>query len=526
MASTASKRNSSPPLVLLLLLPALATAGDWEITPRIGLGQSYSDNPDLVSGGQAKSAWITEVTPGVSVKREGARVKAQADYRLSGVLSTHDSRRNDLYHGLDGRASAELVEDWFYLEATARISQQLKEGARAGDRGVGGIGGGLDVTGINRTSQVAAYSLSPYLKRRLGSFATVEARITLDDVIAEDAQTADGRSLRYRLGAVSGNLYYPLTWNGSYERSDTRNSGGADASRDRANLNARYALSRKFGLLAQAGMEKDDYPNVNAAQQDYNYYGLGMFYTPGRRFSADAYINHSNNAGNFLSGSVAFHPTPRTTLKANSSQRSFGRTYGLNFSHRTRQTNWTLNYQEDLTDSRRQFLEYIGTMYAHDCAGILRYTNSPIPPAGCVAVPGLNLNLANLAQADETFTTKVLSGAVTYTKRRSTFLLSTYLNQRSFQTGGGEQQTYGLQGSWNLKASPQTTYSLTGGLSKDERGAGGGDDDLWNLGVSLTHRLDAKTSATLSVRHQERSSDQAGNSYQENAVAARLNMSF
>lgn len=538
MASTASNKSSRRFLVLALLVPALAWAGDWKITPRITLSEVYSDNPDLVSSSQAKSDWITEITPGISIQREGGRMKVQADYRMTGLVYASDSSRNDIYHGLDGKAFAELVQDWFYVDATARISQQLREGASSGDTGVvgvggvGGIGGGVGgggqvgISGINNTSQVGAYSISPYLKRRLGSFATVEARVAFDDVISDDSQTSDGRKTRYRLSAVSGNLYYPLTWSASYDKSETNNSDSDDTGDDRASLNARYALSKKFGLLARASLEKNDFTGVDEDEEDYKTYGLGVFYTPSRRFSADVYYNHSNNNGNFVSGSATLNPTLHTSLKASTSQRSFGRTYGLNLSHRTRQSNWTLNYQEDLTDTKQQFLDYAGTLYAHSCAGAIIYSNSPIPPAGCNAVPGLNINLVNQSQTDETYTSKILSGAVTYTRRRSTFLLSTYLNKRDYQSTGGDEKTYGLQGSWNLKTSPRTTFTLSGGMSKEESSNGGDGDDLWNLGLAVTHQFDSKVSANVGLRHQQRSSDQPGDSYKENAVAARLNVSF
>jgi uncharacterized protein (PEP-CTERM system associated) len=539
MASTASSRSSSY-LLVLLLCPALAGAGDWEIRPRITLSEIFSDNPDLVSSSQAKSDWITEITPAVSIKREGGRIKVQADYRMTGLIYANDSDRNDILHGLDGRANAELVEDWFYVDATARISQQLRDGARSGDTGVvgvggvGGIGGGVGgggqvgISGINNTSQVGGYSISPYLKRRLGSFATVEARLTYEDVLSDDSDVSDGQTTRYRLSAVSGNMYYPLTWSASYEKSDTTYSDSDDTSNDRAALNARYTLNKDFGLLGRAGLEKNDYSGVDEDEEDYHYVGLGFSYTPSRRFSADVYYNYSNDEDNkhFLSGSVTLNPTPRTSLRASADQRSFGRAYGLNFSHRTRQSNWTLNYQEDLTDSNQQFLNYTGTLYAHTCGGAVIYTNSPIPPAGCVANPGLNLNLVNQSQTDETYTSKILSGAVTYTQRRSTFLLSAYANKRSYESSGdADEKTYGLQGSWNLKTAPTTTFTLAGGVSRDDNG-GDDPDHLWNLGLAVTHQFDAKVSANLGLRRQQRSSDEAGESYKENAVAARLNMSF
>jgi uncharacterized protein (PEP-CTERM system associated) len=138
----------------------------------------------------------------------------------------------------------------------------------------------------------------------------------------------------------------------------------------------------------------------------------------------------------------------------------------------------------------------------------------------------LNINLVNQSQTDETYTSKILSGAVTYTRRRSTFLLSTYLNKRDYQSSGGDEKTYGLQGSWNLKTSPRTTFTLSGGMSKEESSNGGDGDDLWNLGLAVTHQFDSKVSANVGLRHQQRSSDQPGDSYKENAVAARLNVSF
>lgn len=539
MASTASSKSSRCFLALALLVPALTWASDWRITPRITLSEVYSDNPDLVSSSQAKSDWITEITPGISVQRDGGRVKVHADYRMTGLIYASDSSRNDIYHGLDGKAFAELVQDWFYVDATARISQQLREGASTGDTGVvgvggvGGVGGGVGgggqvgISGINNTSQVGAYSISPYLKRRLGSFATMEARVTYEDVIASDSQTSDGQTTRYRLSAVSGNLYYPLTWSASYDRSDTNNSDSDDSSDDRAAINARYVLSKDFSLLAQASLEKNDYSGVGEDEEDYKSYGVGVSYTPSRRFSADVYYNDSNadDDDKYISGSVTLNPTLRTSIKASSTQRSYGESYGLNLSHRTRQSTWSLNYQDDLTNSQEQFLNYAGTQYAHNCGGQIIFSNSPVPPAGCFAVPGLNQNI-NQSQSDETYTSKILSGAVTYTRRRSTFMLSTYLNKRQFQSSGDDEKTYGLQGSWDLKTSPSTTFTLAGGVSKEEYSNGGDGDDLWNLGLVVTHNFDSKVSGNVAFRRQQRSSDQPGESYKENAVAARLNMSF
>jgi uncharacterized protein (PEP-CTERM system associated) len=537
MASTASSKRSRHLLGLALLAPALAWGGDWKVTPSLTLSELYSDNPDLAGHGQEQSDWITEISPRVMVRREGARMNVQADYMMTGLLYASESSRNDILHRLNGKAAAELVEDWFYLDATARISQQLKQGAAAGDAGVVGIGGkgglggagGVGITGVNNTTQVGGYSLSPYLKHRFGSFATVEARVAQENTFSGDSGVSDGSTTRYRLSAVSGNDFYPLSWNASYTRSDTGNNNGVgDTSDDRADFKARYSLSREFGLTAQAGMEKHDFDGADGDMRDYQYYGLGVFYTPSRRFAMDASYNHSNSDnGNFLSGSVTLNPTLRTSLRASASQRAYGHSYGLDLTHRTRQSNWSLRYHEDITTSQQQFLNYQGSVFVYSCPnGTVYQQPGDPPPSDPNCVPLGVQNYFNQSQQNETYVSKMLTGTVSYTRRRSTWLLSVYNNRRQYQSGGGDEETWGLQASWNLKASADTTLILSGGLSTEDNDDGSRSDDLWNLGLAITHQFQAKVSGSVALRHQERDSNQAGDSYEENSAAVRLSMSF
>ncbi|MFN3593806.1 MAG: TIGR03016 family PEP-CTERM system-associated outer membrane protein, partial [Thiobacillaceae bacterium] len=101
-----------------MLLPAAAGARDWQWTPRLSLAERYSDNVYLRPKGLEHSDWITELSPGLSVRREGRRLKVDADYSLTGYLYAEDTDRSRIRHNLRGQAQAELLEDWFYLDAT------------------------------------------------------------------------------------------------------------------------------------------------------------------------------------------------------------------------------------------------------------------------------------------------------------------------------------------------------------------------------------------------------------------------
>jgi hypothetical protein len=500
MASTAS--SSCALLFLLTCLVATATwGGDWKFASGIALSERYSDNVNLEATGLEQSEWITEISPHISVKRDGARLKVSADYSLQGVLFANGSESSQLSHNLNGRANAELVDEWFFLDATARLGQQptnLSSGVGVGD-----------AVGIRNTTSVGAYTLSPYMKHRFGSTATVEARLTRDGVFIGDSTLSDTASTRYQLSAVSGNDFHPLSWSASYNRSDTSNSGAADTGSETASANARYRLSSKFGLLANASMEKNDFTGASTRVRDYSSYGLGMFYTPSRRVSMDVLYNQSDN-GNFLSGSVTLNPTLRTSISASTTERAFGRSYSLNLAHRTRKSNWSLSYHDDLTTSQQQFTNF---------AGYLCPTGVLPPDPRCIPV-------YLQTQSDETYVSKNLIGAVSYTLRRNTWNLSLYNNQREFQDSGETDTTRGLQASWSLRPAVHTTFTLTGGMSTVESSNNNRQDDLWNLSLVATHQFQPKVSGSVEARHQERESNQPSGDYAENSVAARLNLTF
>lgn len=517
MVSTA---NSKRLLSLLLVLPAVAWAGDWKLTPTVSVGERYTDNVNLSTTGQESADWITEVSPQLSVRREGARLKVNADYSLQGLMYADDSSRSRIRHSLNGRANAELKEDWFYLDASARVSQAPQNLTSATSVGNDGVG-------VGNTSTVAGYSLSPYMKHRFGSIATVEARVSRDDVFTGQSGVSDSGTTQYLLSATSGNDFYPLSWSANYSNSDTSNDVGADTGSERAAANARYQLSRKFGLLAQASMEKNDFAGASNQVRDYSTYGLGAYYAPSRRISMDVYYNASDN-GNFVSGSVNLRPTLRTNIYAASSKRAYGRSYSLNLSHRTRRSNWSLGYLDDLTTSQQQFNKFVGVLDYYVCTdgreGYLPHGVVPPDPATCTLSKVIGNN--EQTQINETYLAKNLIGTVSYSLRRNTWLLSLYSNQRDFQVSGGSDTTRGVQGTWTLQYGPRTTFSLVGGMSQVESSTSALEDDLWNLGLTVSRKFQPKLTGSLEVRHQERDSNQASGDYAENAVAARLNMTF
>jgi uncharacterized protein (PEP-CTERM system associated) len=501
----------------------LTWAGEWRITPSLSLSERYSDNIGLDTSGASESSFVTEVTPSLRAVRQGGRLKVNLDYGLQSLLYSGGNDRSNINHRLNGSLNAELSDNFLFLDANARMSQQYRT-----------LTGGLGVDNINGTNNLAtvgSYSVSPYIRTRLGSYANLDLRLTHDNVLFESSGASDSSSNGLNFALSSGPQFLPLSWGTSYSLNKIINKTGADSDSENAAINARYQISRKFGLLAHANLERNDFQNAagqaaTGRLKDFSYWGGGFYYQPGRRFSADVAYN-SSDYGGFVSGNLTFKPTLRTSLNASTTQRSFGRTYGMGFTHYTRKTAWSLQYREDLTTVRQLQLTPVPLLDVYDCGGTPTIVPVGTPPPSPTCVLAGQLGTLGSTDIEGTFVSKSMTGAVSYRMRKSSLTLSLFDSERTAQlAGGSNDHTQGLQLAFSLMPGSRSTVSLATGLSTVESSAASSQDDLWNLSLSVSHTFQPKVSGSLELRHQQRSSDTTGQDYAENSLAARLNMTF
>lgn len=111
-------RHLSPGLVLLAFtfvgLSAKAQEGDgrpvneWQITPRISVGTTFSDNIRLAPSDEAESDLVLQVDPGVSVRKQGGRLELRFDYTAQGLLYTQQGETK-LNNKLLGSGTADFT---------------------------------------------------------------------------------------------------------------------------------------------------------------------------------------------------------------------------------------------------------------------------------------------------------------------------------------------------------------------------------------------------------------------------------
>lgn len=489
-------------VVALACTPA-ARAIEWRIQPTLDGSAIYTDNANH-SDDDPDGAFILRATPGFTLQSEGSRrVQATLQYGLTGVTRFGERDNTDLMHRLNGVGKAELVEDFLFVDASARVSQELisLEGALVE----------AEVSDQNRAT-VGTYSVSPYIQKRLGTFANAQARYTVTRSDFENSVAANANVNAYSAALTSGTRFSDLSWGLDYSYREAMNRAYADSTFERASATLGYALTRKFRVFGTVGDEWNDYLSV------------------------------SDTDGSFYSAGFGWAPSRRTSIEVSAGERYFGNTWNVSAHHRTRASNWHVSYVEDLNDIT-QFLLTSGTLYDYLCPGpdgtLQLITDWPfsVPPAqGCIAfggTPGLVFDLRN-----GVFVSTVLRAGVGWGLGKLRYSLDAFDSLREYQVSEAEDRIRGVTAGVSYRMAPKTRVTGSLELLRYETSATtvarvfataprpDRDDDVYKLTVGVDHQFDPELTGALTYQHQRRDSNVASGDFTENRITGTVSMSF
>jgi uncharacterized protein (PEP-CTERM system associated) len=484
----------------MLLVYSHAGATEWKITPSLALKETYTDNVTLAPPGLEKSDFITQINPGISLTGTGPRLKLNASYVMQNLVYAEESSRNTMNHLLNANANAELVDNLFFLDGRAAISQQNISllGPQAADN--------VNVTG-NRT-EVQTYSVSPYLRHSFSNYAATEIRYTHDEVSTGGSGLSNSQADRIQLGLNSGSAFKALGWGLKYSNSKTNYGNTANIITPTLDTevlsgNLSYPVTPKFRLTATGGYEKNNYISIGAKPN-------GSFWTAG----------------------FSWAPSARTSIDGSVGRRFFGDTYSLAASHRTRLTAWSLGYSEDITSTRDQFLVPAQSL-------IDPLTLQPIvdPITGLPLVQSEAVNYFT----NRLFLQKRLQASVAVTGAKNSLVLSLFHVTRDPQTSQAQDspllgsstlalndrtKQVGGNAFWNWRIGPRTSGNINAGYTRNSYPSLGRTDNDKSLRFSLTRQFQPKLNGSVELRRLQRDSSQDGGDYRENALTVSLFMRF
>ena len=118
------------------------------------------------------SDWVTSVTPGISVRGEGARMSLSFNYAFNANYHTGGDRTTSVNHRLQTTANTELADKWLFLDARATYTQTLIEESQRS--------GGDTLNNSGNTENTFTWELQPHTRHRFGGYADMTTRVKYD----------------------------------------------------------------------------------------------------------------------------------------------------------------------------------------------------------------------------------------------------------------------------------------------------------------------------------------------------------
>ncbi|WP_431256379.1 TIGR03016 family PEP-CTERM system-associated outer membrane protein [Roseateles chitinivorans] len=477
-------------------------------TPRVSVSETWTDNLALSPDNSRDRAFITTVSPGLTISSNTGAIRGSFDYTLDGILYTKSDRDARLQNQLSTRVTAELVQSALFVDVTGNISQQAVSafGQQSPD-------GKLDSP--NRT-ETRTLQVSPYWRGRLGSFAGFELRAMgqMRDSSEGGAGAASG-SGNSKEGALSLNLFGPggreINW--GLSASTTRmhfEQTGIDYRTTSVIGSLNWVPDVDWSVGLTGGRERSDY----FGRETTSVYGANLRWSPGPRTKFAAEWQHHSYGD---SHNLTFeHRMAQFSVRANSSQSvSTGETP-------TQATNYQLlelqfGSLEPDPVKRDAFVRgllaalgldpnsFSGAGFLSNTASLQRRSDLSLiwtGPRMTVTLSGNDNNSRRLVNSP----LDVGSGDLALTDR---------VRQRGATVSVGYRLT--------PLANANVSYSR-----QNSRGDGGvGGNDMRTLTANATYRLGPRTDAAFGLR-QTKFDDTSlfATSYQEHAIYASLTQRF
>lgn len=494
---------------LIIVSSSPSFAQNWRVQPSVSLRETWTDNVALVSSSQARSDFVTELSPSLMVQGRGSRARLDVDLHPSFLAYARDSGRNGFLNQLSASGAVEAIERLLFVEAHAQITQQSVSAF--------GPQASSNVSDTSNRTETRLFSVSPYSKGIIGGWATYEVRYQASSTRTEADAGGQGNS-----HVVSGNLasiadFASIGWIVDYRDARYDFRAGQDAKSRMLRGTLIYRFDPALWLFVKGGRESNDYEDVN---RSFGTGGLGLEWSP----------------------------TGRTRVSAEHDKRFFGWGHRYSFRHRARGVSYSLlAAREETTTSDQLTRNSVGTLFerfsdllsaqfpdlqqrAEQVRQILARTGIPqeaIPQAGF---------LTSAVQLE-----RRIEGSVALLGPRNTWTLSANHRVSRALTSVGESVTVdsltaseiseqGLFLNVNHRLTEQDSVLASASWQRN-RGAGDNPLEIINRRFELvvTRRLGSSSSGSLgfrAVRSDGGAETGRANGYRENAVFGGLSHQF
>ena len=520
-----------------LICSNFANAGDWQFDPSINIDETYTDNVRLTTNNE-QSSLVTQA--GLSL--ESTYKAQQAEFNFSSesiyALYSHDHELDNDYHTVSSDLRVQLWPNGIVVFAGLDISNQSRNGSRnaladivsADTVQVENYDGGLEYN-INNSDFIINSSIGFQQTNSADNIGNREGVIT-------------------QLNSVNGNGARYVFWELEHSYQDLKNN----------NQQGKQSQSEvKIGLITDLGLnpfiryyDEDNSGDLNNSNRsiESNSYGLGVRWLITPRLGLNASYNQpigdnldldGDEQKPYVNASIIWQPSPRTKLEANISERFYGTSYGLDFTHRNKRLTNTISYVEDVQSfTRNNFVSNIVGFYFCPSSNITSVADCIIQDEGNIFPDNPN-DLNNpgfqifpiqdftLVEDNVFSLNKTLSWSSTLALPRTTISFSANVQNRENLESFNEDEQSAT--SLNIKRRVSGRSSISLNLSYTETNLQIDTeferiDRYRRYQINYEKSLNSALSFDLALSYLNRSSDNALFNYEEGRVSAKITKGF
>ncbi len=491
---------------------------DFIITPSLTFQETYSDNVRLAPAGLETGAFVTEISPGLSLRGiNGGRLSAFLDYRLQTIFNSGGDGSTRIFNQLAFNSNYALSRKRrLNVGLRSTISQQNTSNIRTGD----------NINDLNNRTNVYTVGAFANWMPRFGGFANAVVNLDYNYVANDNAQLLSNSSnMRESVTLISGRDFSRITWVANFNNTSDFRDNGEDVHFQQTQATIRGWVDRYFNFFTTLGYANNSFQGLDNNTN-------GFFYTVGAQWRPNWWFNIEAGYGNNWHVTSNLSLSQRTRLSVGYFDRSVGLNTGgawnASVSHTTLRTFWNFTYTEDTTTVQRSFGD--------------EQSDAPGNPLDNSGNP-LDNQAVNSGIISPNFTNAVLirktaNASVSYTTGKSMFNFGGFYQRRkSEDINRTDESVYGVNGSWNwfflrrtsLLLSPSWQYiqrSTIGVIDSSSR------DDRYQIIARLTHAIPLKfgrtrvLNASLEYRYLQQDSTLVLNTFVENRVTVSLFVNY
>jgi hypothetical protein len=314
------KRAAGAALGAIIVGAAAPVSADIDFSPSIKVGATWTDNIELAPSSQSEQTeYVAEVVPGFVLTQEGRRLKSRLDYTLRNFFYQKDSGRDTSFNEANASLNAEVLRNWFYVDAAGAYTQQIIDPTRPINNNF--------LFDVGNLTDALSGSVTPRLRHEF-DFTILDAsyqRGFLDYKQSGDVTnlTSDADTRETSVSLISPEDGRFFSWGADYSKQETEFDSNAQRFEfESANLEVGFGLTDELRLIGRGGKETDARRNSREGGLDEISWEAGFAYSPdpgtkfeafyGKRFFGTTYRASARRTAQFLTLSASYDEGPVT----------------------------------------------------------------------------------------------------------------------------------------------------------------------------------------------------------------------